>query len=242
MSQAVLTSVLDMIKKMLQNNEPYDKILDFIDKSTRDVQLQVLREQIIKCTACEIHNCNHTPFTGNIYSEIMFVGEGPGIEEEKQGVPFVGPAGQLFNKMLDALAQQVHPRWAREKVFISNVVKCWPKSDDPHRTVRQPTTKEIAACKVFLDKEIELIRPRVIICVGSVAASVLIHPNFKMTEEHGRFFGDDPKLIAIYHPSYILRRGEETDEGVELKIQCWNDLLAVNDFLEKNSIKTQTRG
>lgn len=220
---------VDTVIKMLMNQDEYSKILKFIDTTYPEIKRDILKNDILTCTGCDLFVCNHTPFTGNINSEIMFVGEAPGEQEERQGIPFVGPAGQLFNNMLAAAAEKIHPRWARDNVYITNTVKCRPTNGNKNR---QPSVKEIASCRHFLDKEIQLVKPKIIICVGSVAAETLIHPNFKITEEHGKIFGDDIKLMAIYHPSYILHKGENTPQGVELKVQMWEDIKKANDYLE----------
>jgi DNA polymerase len=153
----------------------------------------------------------------------------PGEQEEKQGIPFVGPAGELLDKMLLSAAEKINPRWARENLYITNTVKCRPVNGTSNR---QPDIKEIAACKQILDKEIVIVKPKVIICVGAVAANTLIHPNFKITEEHGIMFGDNPKLIAIYHPSYVLRNGENSAQGIQSKKDMWADILKANEYIE----------
>ena len=138
--------------------------------------------------------------------------------------------------MLNAAALKIHPRWAREKLYVSNTIKCRPTAGNSNR---QPNTQEIATCKRFLDKEIALAKPKLIICVGAVAANTLIHPKFKITEEHGKFFGDSPRLVAIYHPSYILRMGEATPEGITAKKETWEDLININAYLDSLEAKTE---
>lgn len=97
---------------------------------------------------------------------------------------------------------------------------------------REPNVKEISMCKKFLDKEIEIVNPKIIICVGSVAANTIIHPNFKMAEEHGKLFGDEVKMMAMYHPSYVLHKGVTSTEGKQAKISMWNDLKEANKYLD----------
>jgi DNA polymerase len=159
----------------------------------------------------------------------MFVGEAPGEQEEKQGIPFVGPAGEILDHMLAAACEKIDPRWERNQVYITNTIKCRPVDG---KSNRQPELKEIAACKSILDREIALVNPKVIICVGAVAASTLIHPGFKISQEHGKIFGDKIKYMAIYHPSYILRTGENTDAGIALKLEVWEDLIEINKYLD----------
>lgn len=233
MSNMIL--IFDTIYKMLQNNEPHKKIISFMDSTLFEVRIENIKKEIMSCQKCKLHECRHTPFTGNIRSDIIFVGEAPGTQEEKEGEPFVGPAGQLFNKMLASAEKNIHPRWKRENVYITNVVKCIPRNNtESNRFTRQPEIEEIAKCKEILDKEIELIKPKIVVCVGAVAANTLIHPTFKISQEHGKLFGDEMKFVAIYHPSYILRRGEDTDEGIELKTEIWEDLIVINKYLEEN--------
>ena len=225
-----LSPTLDMIGKMLENKEPHEKIQQFLNQVQPSLYRTALKGDIISCTGCGLHACRHTLFTGSFDSDIMFVGEAPGEQEEKSGQPFVGPAGELFTKMLSALAEKVNERWARENVYITNTIKCRPT--DAKKSNRQPEMKEIAACKPTLDNEIRLVNPKIIICVGATAANTLIHPGFKITEEHGRMFGDTCKLVAIYHPSFVLHKGEETEEGLDLKMDMWNDLIAINEYLD----------
>lgn len=226
---SIVISTLDMVKKMLQNNDPAEKVLAFLDNALPSIFSTVLKQDIVECKECNLHECNHTLSVGDIHSEIMMVGEAPGENEEKQGIPFVGKSGELLTRMLDSAAEKIDPRWDRENIYITNTIKCRPKEGDSNR---QPSMREIAACKPILDREIALVNPKVIICVGALAASTLIHPDFKITQEHGKIFGDKRKLIAIYHPSYILRKGEETEEGIDFKIDMWNDLITVNEYLD----------
>jgi DNA polymerase len=223
------TQILEIIKKMVENGDPKEQIIKTIE-SFMPTDEDRLKDKILECKNCGLHNCNHTLFTGITPNDIMFIGEAPGSEEEKQGIPFVGPAGQIFDNMLEALAKKINPRWDRDSVYITNVIKCRPT--DTGTSNRTPDLKEIAACRPILNKEIEIVKPKLIVCVGGTAASTLIHPGFKITEEHGKFFGDNPKMIAIYHPSYILRRGEGTPEGKKLKKDVWQDMLLANEYLD----------
>lgn len=229
MLSKTLEPTLDMIRKMLQNNESNEKILQFVESSYPGIYSQMLFNDIVTCTSCKLCKCNHTPFTGDIKSPIMFVGEAPGEHEERTGIPFVGPAGELFTKMLTNAAEKINPRWARESVYISNTIKCRPVNG---KSNRQPEMQEIASCKPILDKEITIVNPKIIVCVGATAANTLIHPSFKITEEHGRIFGDTMKMVAIYHPSFVLHKGEDTDEGIAIKKAMWADLMSINSYLD----------
>lgn len=222
----------DTIKKMLSNKEPQETIISLVENLEKEIFKDAISTDIINCKSCELCNCNHTPFAGNINAEIMLVGEAPGEQEEKSGEPFVGPAGELLTRMLNSASEKINPRWNREQIYITNIVKCRCTDKEGHN--RQPDLKEIATCRQFLSKEIKMVNPKIIICVGVTAANVIIHPNFKMGEEHGKMFNDGTQLMAIYHPSHILRIGEETDQGVNLKISMWEDILKANEYLDEH--------
>ena len=127
-------------------------------------------------------------------AELMFIGEGPGANEDAQGEPFVGRAGQLLDDMLEMIDLR------REDVYIANIVKCRPPQN------RDPLGEEQAACMHWLDAQRELIRPRLIVCLGRIAAMAMIKPDFRITAEHGRWFErGGRRLMATYHPSALLR-------------------------------------
>ena len=131
---------------------------------------------------------------GSQEAEVLFVGEGPGEQEDLKGEPFVGPAGQLLDDMLAMVGLD------RSRVYIANVVKCRP----PHN--RDPQPNEQAACRGWLDNQIELLHPKIIVCLGRIAAMALIDPSFRITREHGQWFErGDYRIMATYHPSALLR-------------------------------------
>lgn len=144
---------------------------------------------------------------GDPGARLMLVGEAPGKEEAAAGRPFVGPAGQVLNRLLERLAIP------RADLWITNTVKVRPVLEKGGSVRnRPPHTGEIAAHRSILEREIALVRPRVIVCLGAVAAGALIHPDFKVRQERGRWFPGpgDSRLEATYHPSYLLRlRGPE---------------------------------
>ena len=132
--------------------------------------------------------------TGNEHSDIVFVGEGPGEKEDLQGIPFVGPAGQLLDVMLKLIGLR------REDVYICNIVKCRPPMN------RDPAPEEREACSQWLERQIALINPKIIVCLGRISATWLISPSFKITKEHGQWYEiDGRKVIATFHPSALLR-------------------------------------
>lgn len=154
-------------------------------------------EQAIRC--CE--RCglcrgrqNAVPGEGDRNAGVMLIGEGPGQVEDETGRPFVGPAGQLLDRMLAAIGHR------REEVYIANVVKCRPPRN------RDPLGEEQNACRHWLDGQLALVRPKIVVCLGRIAAAAYIKPDFKITREHGVWFDvDGVRAMAIYHPSALLR-------------------------------------
>ena len=158
--------------------------------------LESLKFECAGCRACSLcETRNKSVFgVGNEKAQVMFIGEGPGEQEDKQGIPFVGPAGKLLDDMLEMIDLD------RTKVYIANIVKCRPPGN------RAPLNIEQAACRHWLDKQIELIDPKIIVCLGRIAATAMIDENFRITREHGRWYDIDGRhFIATYHPSALLR-------------------------------------
>jgi DNA polymerase len=146
---------------------------------------------------------------GNPAAEIMFVGEGPGADEDQQGEPFVGKAGQLLTKMIEAMG------FRREDVYIANVVKCRPPGN------RNPEPDEIAACEPFLRAQIAAISPKVIVALGKFAAQTLLRDTTPISKLRGRWSSyEGVKLMPTFHPAYLLRSPEE-------KKKAWEDLQLV---------------
>jgi DNA polymerase len=151
---------------------------------------------------------------GNRNAEVMFIGEGPGANEDAQGVPFVGRAGQLLDDMLAIIGL------SRDDVYIANIVKCRPPQN------RDPLGVEQDACIGYLRRQVALIRPKLIVCLGRIAAMRLIREDFKITREHGVWFQKgDYQMMAVYHPAALLRdprrRPEAFDDfkGLQEKIR-----------------------
>ena len=156
-----------------------------------------LREDCLRCRACGLADTrNHVVFgVGNEQAEVLFIGEGPGANEDLQGEPFVGRAGQLLDKMLAAVGLS-----RQENVYIANMVKCRPPQN------RDPLPEEQDACAGWLDRQISLLNPKIIVCLGRVAACRFISPDFKVTRQHGNFIERDGRLVmATFHPAAILR-------------------------------------
>ena len=159
-------------------------------------EMEKLRGQCLECTRC--HLCetrtNVVFGVGPEDAKIMFIGEGPGENEDLQGEPFVGRAGKLLDDMLELIDLD------RSKVYIANMVKCRPPKN------RDPLPEEQNACAPWLSRQIELINPRVIVCLGRISAMRFIRPDFKITKEHGQWFEKDGRqVMAIYHPAALLR-------------------------------------
>ena len=175
------------------------KIADQPDifESKRKQTLEEIREELGECTRCKLHidRTNIVFGDGNPKARVVFIGEGPGRDEDMQGKPFVGRAGKLLTRIIEAM------NLTRKDVYICNVVKCRPPNN------RTPEVDEVAACKPFLLKQIRSINPEVIVCLGSVATSLLLKiTNPRMSELRGQFheYGNS-KLMITYHPAALLR-------------------------------------
>ena len=151
---------------------------------------------------------------GNPTSRLMFVGEGPGLEEDRQGRPFVGPAGQLLNKIISAIHMQ------RESVYIGNIVKCRPPEN------RNPSSDEAETCKPFLLRQIRAIKPEFICALGSVAARTLLGTTKSVAMLRHQFHSfEDARLLVTYHPAYLLRNPEK-------KRDVWEDMKMLMTAME----------
>lgn len=149
-----------------------------------------------ECKQCPLHaeRQNMVFGVGNKEAKVMFIGEGPGEQEDIQGIPFVGPAGMLLNDYLTAVGIK------REDVYIANIVKCRPpKNRDPHEDEQE-------ACIGYLRNQVQLIKPKIIVCLGRIAAKKIIDPEFKITREHGTWYDSKGiRIMATFHPSALLR-------------------------------------
>jgi uracil-DNA glycosylase family 4 len=171
--------------------------------------------ELAGCTRCKLHRrrTNIVFGVGNPHAELVFVGEGPGHDEDVQGIPFVGRAGQLLTQMIIAMGL------SRDDVYIANVVKCRPPEN------RTPEKDEIATCLPFLLRQLTTINPKVIVGLGSVAAQALLNTNKSISHFRGQWFDfRGAKLMATYHPAYLLR-------NPHAKPEVWADLKKVMAFL-----------
>ena len=169
----------------------------------KDIRFSELEEKCRACRGCSLAETrtNCVFGVGDRDARLMFVGEAPGEQEDLQGIPFVGRAGQLLDRYLFAADIK------REDVYIANILKCRP----PHN--RDPLPAEEDACIGFLREQVRLIRPRVIVCLGRIAAMRLISPDFKITRDHGTWYERGGFLMtAVYHPAALLRDPRKKDD------------------------------
>lgn len=179
--------------------------------------LDDLNNLICNCTKCELHKGrNKFVFgVGNPKADVMLVGEGPGAEEDKQGEPFVGRAGKLLNDILKAI------NFTREEVYIANVVKCRPPGN------RTPFPEEMESCMPYLIKQIELIKPKLILCLGLVAAGALLKKKDSLGKLRGKIFEfNHTKVMVTYHPAALLR-------NPNFKRDCWEDVKAFRKLYDE---------
>jgi uracil-DNA glycosylase family 4 len=180
--------------------------------------LKLIREDIGDCKRCRLHKgrTNLVFGVGNVNADLMFIGEGPGADEDAKGEPFVGRAGQLLNNMISAMGIK------REDVYIANVVKCRPPSN------RTPEKDECDTCSPFLMRQIDVIKPKVIVALGAVAAKNLLAVNDSMANLRGRWYDfRGSKLLVTYHPAYLLRDPRQ-------KKEAWKDLQMAMKYLGLN--------
>lgn len=204
----------------------------------RDAQLQIILDDIgPNCQRCKLAKQGRKQIvfgTGDPHAELMFIGEGPGADEDAQGLPFVGRAGQLLNNMIAAMGLK------REQVYIANIVKCRPPGN------RTPERDECDTCSPFLMRQIQVIRPKVIVALGATAAKNLLGVNDSMASMRGRFYDFSPprtltdageplscKLGVTYHPAFLLRDPRQ-------KKEAWKDLQMVMRYLGLSAPKRES--
>ena len=182
-------------------------------------ELEQTCKNCTKCGLCDTRN--HVVFgVGPRTADVMFVGEGPGQQEDLQGEPFVGAAGKLLDEMLCIIDLD-----RKENCYIANIVKCRPPGN------RDPQEDEQAACIDYLRNQVALIKPKVIVCLGRIAAMQLIRPDYKITREHGQWVEKNGVwMTAIYHPSALLR-------DVSKRPETFSDLLSIRAKLRELNAK-----
>jgi DNA polymerase len=170
---------------------------------------EALQQRCLNCRACGLAESRKNVVfgMGDPHAEVLFVGEAPGASEDEQGLPFVGKAGQLLDDMLSMIG--LH----RDRVYITNSIKCRPPQN------RDPLNTEKEACAGYLQQQLKLMQPKIIVCLGRISAIEMIKPDFKITQEHGQFFEKNGVLMtALYHPAALLRDADKKpDTFVDLK-------------------------
>ena len=184
-----------------------------------DAALKAIRDDLGDCTRCKLHTLGRKQIVygvGNPNADLMFVGEAPGADEDIQGEPFVGRAGQLLTKIIEAIGLR------RADVYIANVIKCRPPGN------RNPEPDEVEQCEPFLFRQIDTIKPKVIVALGKFAAQCLLHTTDPITRLRGREFKyRDAILIPTYHPAYLLRTPSA-------KRDVWDDMKKVRALLAES--------
>ncbi len=182
--------------------------------------LHVIREDIGDCVRCKLHGQGRTQIVfgvGNPAADLMFVGEAPGADEDIQGIPFVGRAGQLLTKIVEAIGL------TRDQVYIANVIKCRPPGN------RNPDPDEVESCEPFLFRQIDAIQPRVIVALGTFAAKTLLKTQDPISRLRGRVYDfRGAKLIPTFHPAFLLRSPDR-------KRDVWEDMKKVRALLQDSA-------
>lgn len=183
-------------------------------------RLEDIKQQVANCTLCPLHKTRtHAVFgVGNEHADIMFIGEAPGANEDLQGEPFVGRAGMLLNEMLKSIGLK------RTDVYIANILKCRPPKN------RDPDPQEVKLCTPYLQKQISLIKPKLLVAVGRIAAQFLLNTTEAMARLRGDiyYYGEDKTpLIVTYHPAYLLRSPAE-------KRKAYIDFLLIKKMIQSN--------
>lgn len=190
-----------------------------IGRSIAELDWDGLIQQVQQCTLCDLHATRtQTVFgVGKRNATVMFIGEAPGAEEDKQGEPFVGRAGQLLNEMLRAIRLQ------RDDVYIANILKCRPPGN------RDPKPEEAAQCVAYLQRQIALVQPKLLVALGRVAAQRLLQTDVALARlrlQRHQYSECNVPLIVTYHPAYLLRTPQD-------KRKAWEDLLFINKSLQE---------
>ncbi|MFH1726989.1 MAG: uracil-DNA glycosylase [Pseudomonadota bacterium] len=201
------------LERKLDNQDIYIPI----DVKPQSETLGQIRKELINCERCKLcHNRKHVVFgVGSETADLVFVGEGPGHDEDIQGLPFVGKAGQLLTKIINAM------NFTLNEVYITNIVKCRPPQN------RNPQPDEIAMCEPFLLRQLEVLKPKVICTLGKFAAQTLLKSEFTISQLRGKFYDyNSIKLMPTYHPAFLLR-------NPGMKRPVWEDVQKIQKELER---------
>jgi DNA polymerase len=208
----------------LQASHP---LIAYLPAAANKAELLVpIRDRVRACTKCPHLACSRTQTVfgvGNPDADLMFVGEAPGVDEDQQGEPFVGRAGQLLTKILKTMG------FAREDVYIANILKCRPDTPTGTSGNRVPTPTEMQTCRPYLVDQIEVIQPKVLVALGAVAVEGLLGTRGTMRELRGRWHAyNGIPLMITYHPAYLLRNQAPSE-----KRKVWEDMLQVLERLNR---------
>jgi len=214
-----LKSYLEYLKGMgivsLPVSDPGVEIKPEEPGPSRIITLEEVQKELGDCKRCKLHRTRRTIVfgEGNGKATLMFIGEGPGYDEDVQGRPFVGKAGQLLTKIIESINLK------REEVYIANIVKCRPPQN------RNPEPDEIESCNPFLMKQIRVIQPKIICALGTFAAQTLLKTDTKISALRGKLFDlEGIKVIPTYHPAFLLRNPER-------KREVWEDMKKIAELL-----------
>ena len=200
--------------------EPQQEDVAVADVRPDGLGWEELRTTVAACTSCSLHTSRtQTVFgVGDPQADWMIIGEAPGAEEDRRGEPFVGRAGKLLDEMLRAVGR------SRDRVFIANILKCRPPNN------RDPKAEESAACRGYLQRQIELVEPKIILAVGRIAAQLLLETDEPVGRLRGsrHQLGDTP-LVVTYHPAYLLRSPTQ-------KRKAWDDLRLAKRLMREASV------
>jgi uracil-DNA glycosylase len=213
---------LDLIVAQVKGHLHYQKelgIKTLLTQGTRKERLNLasIRQELGECTRCRLHEGrNHVVFgEGDPHAALVFVGEGPGREEDLQGKPFVGRAGELLTRIIESI------ELTREEVYIANIVKCRPPKN------RDPKPDEIQTCLPFLMRQLEAIKPRIICCLGTFAAQTLLGTEERISSLRGHFHPyKGAKLMPTYHPAFLLR-------NPQFKKDVWEDMKRIREEYQR---------
>ncbi len=215
-----LKSYLEYLKGMGIETLPFSEIRPEVSS------LEEIRKELGDCRRCKLHRIRRTLVfgEGNERAKLMLIGEGPGYDEDVQGRPFVGKAGQLLTKILQSINLK------REEVYITNIIKCRPPQN------RNPEPDEIQSCHPFLLRQINAIQPKIICALGTFAAQTLLKTTTKITALRGKLYElETVKVIPTYHPAFLLRNPEK-------KREVWEDMKRVLEYLRQEEKGVQPAG
>jgi uracil-DNA glycosylase len=232
MNEPALDLVIAALEKIREKSDRLPRAsrialarLQIVAPSKADLLVPV-RERVRVCTKCPHLASSRTQTVfgvGNPDAELMFIGEAPGVDEDKQGEPFVGRAGQLLTRIIETMGL------AREEVYIANILKCRPDTSPGSFGNRPPTPREMQTCRPYLVEQIDIIRPKALVALGAVAVEGLLGTRGTMRELRGRWHSyNGTPLMITYHPAYLLR-----NQAASEKRKVWEDMLQVLERLEK---------